>query len=177
MPVILVSCTLGFVAGRAEVASHGEQAESNDRGITKREVFFSPKGGCTEAVIREVGVAKTTIRVFAYSFTSRPIAQALAAAKGRGVDVKAVLDGSNADDRNSAMSVLTEAGCQVLLDTTHAIMHNKVIVVDGSTVMTGSFNFTAAGEARNAENLLVMRDPSLAAKYEANWAAHAAHSR
>lgn len=40
-------------------------------------VFFSPKGGCTEAVVENVGKAKTTILVQAYSFTSAPIANLL----------------------------------------------------------------------------------------------------
>ena len=42
--------------------------------------------------------------------------------------------------------------------------------------MTGSFNFTKAAEENNAENLLVIRRPDLAAKYTANWKAHAEHS-
>ena len=50
------------------------------------------------------------------------------------------------------------------------------MVIDGQTVITGSFNFTTAAEENNAENLLVIRSPDLAAKYTANWQAHAAHS-
>ena len=43
------------------------------------------------------------------------------------------------------------------------------MVIDGETVITGSFNFTAAAQNRNAENLLVLDDPALAAQYKANW--------
>ena len=50
------------------------------------------------------------------------------------------------------------------------------MVIDGETVITGSFNFTKAAEESNAENLLVIQDPVLAAKYLANWSAHAEHS-
>jgi phosphatidylserine/phosphatidylglycerophosphate/cardiolipin synthase-like enzyme len=42
--------------------------------------------------------------------------------------------------------------------------------------MTGSFNFTKAAEMNNAENLLVIQDAALAAKYTANWQAHLIHS-
>jgi phosphatidylserine/phosphatidylglycerophosphate/cardiolipin synthase-like enzyme len=43
------------------------------------------------------------------------------------------------------------------------------MVIDGETVITGSFNFTKSSEERNAENLLVLRDGALAERYEANW--------
>ena len=71
--------------------------------------------------------------------------------------------------RYSAASYLTNAGIPVWVDTKVAIAHNKVMVIDGATVITGSFNFTAAAQKSNAENLLVLNDPSLAAEYTANW--------
>jgi len=52
------------------------------------EVHFSPKGGCTEAVVKELGAAKKMVLVQAYSFTSAPIAKALVDAHKRGVDVR-----------------------------------------------------------------------------------------
>jgi phosphatidylserine/phosphatidylglycerophosphate/cardiolipin synthase-like enzyme len=57
----------------------------------------------------------------------------------------------------------------------NAIAHNKIMVIDGQTVITGSFNFTKAAEENNAENLLVIRSPELAATYAANWQVHADH--
>lgn len=51
---------------------------------TPVKVFFSPKGGCTEAIISEIDQANTEILVQAYSFTSAPIAKALVAAHKRG---------------------------------------------------------------------------------------------
>ncbi len=64
----------------------------------------------------------------------------------------------------------------VKIDSEHAIAHNKVMVVDGETVITGSFNFTKAAEENNAENLLVIRDKKLAKRYAENWQEHAGHS-
>jgi len=63
-----------------------------------------------------------------------------------------------------------------MIDAQHAIAHNKVIVIDENIVITGSFNFTKAAESNNAENILVIRDPTLAEKYLKNWKTHAAHS-
>ena len=64
-----------------------------------------------------------------------------------------------------------------LIDAQHAIAHNKIIIVDDYLVLTGSFNFTKAAEEKNAENLLVINDPSLAKRYLENWHAHETHSQ
>lgn len=58
----------------------------------------------------------------------------------------------------------------------HAIAHNKVMVLDGKTVITGSFNFTKAAEEKSAENVLIVRDKVLARLYRENWEAHRGHS-
>jgi phosphatidylserine/phosphatidylglycerophosphate/cardiolipin synthase-like enzyme len=140
------------------------------------EVYFSPNGGCTAAVVREVGAARETIHVQAYSFTSAPIAQALAQAKERGVQVEVILDKSNRTARYSGADYLVHHGIPTRIDSAHAIAHNKVMIIDSAVVLTGSFNFTAAAERHNAENLLVLRDPKLAAEYLRNWKLHAVHS-
>jgi phosphatidylserine/phosphatidylglycerophosphate/cardiolipin synthase-like enzyme len=139
---------------------------------------FSPKGGCTDAVVRELGHARHEILVLAYSFTSRPIAQALVDAKLRGVRVEVVLDHSNEKDAYSDLHFFLEQGLAPLVDPHHAIAHNKVMVVDGKTVLTGSFNFTHQAENENAENLLVLKGhPDLVRLYRADFAAHKAHAR
>jgi len=140
-------------------------------------VYFSPSGGATDAVVREVNTASQQILVQAYSFTSVPIAKALVDAHKRGVKILAVLDKSNQTEKYSAATFLVNVGIQTLIDDQHAIAHNKVMVIDSATVITGSFNFTKAAEERNAENLLVIKDaPELVTAYEANVQAHAAHS-
>ncbi len=139
-------------------------------------VFFSPKGGCTEAVVKELDAARATILVEAYSFTSTPIAKALVDAHKRGIKVEVILDKSQRTEKYSSATFLVNMGIPTLIDAVHAIAHNKIMVIDDTTVITGSFNFTKAAEENNAENLLVIRSPELAAKYTANWKAHAAHS-
>jgi len=63
------------------------------------------------------------------------------------------------------------------VDDVHAIAHNKIILIDGETILTGSFNFTKAAEGRNAENLLVLKGfPDLVRQYEENYKLHKAHS-
>jgi phosphatidylserine/phosphatidylglycerophosphate/cardiolipin synthase-like enzyme len=140
------------------------------------EVYFSPQGGCTEAVVEEIDAAQTAILVQAYSFTSTPIAKALVGAHQRGLDVQVILDKSQRTEKYSSADFLLHAGIPAYVDSEHAIAHNKVMVIDSHTVITGSFNFTNAAEAHNAENLLVIRSPELAERYAANWKAHLEHS-
>ncbi len=140
------------------------------------EVYFSPRGGCTEAIVRELGNAQSSVLVQAYSFTSAPIAKALVAAHQRGVRVEVILDSSQKSDKYSEADFLANMGIPTRLDGQHAIAHNKVMIIDNRVVITGSFNFTRSAETSNAENLLVIRDAALAERYAANWAEHAAHS-
>ncbi|MEI7606956.1 MAG: phospholipase D family protein [Rhodospirillaceae bacterium] len=140
------------------------------------DICFTPGGECTDIVVREVDAARRQVLVQAYSFTSAPIAEALVKAKRRGVDVRTVLDKSQKTERYSGATFLANGGVPVLIDSAHAIAHNKVMVIDGATVITGSFNFTKAAQERNAENLLVIRDAAIAAMYGRNWQEHAEHS-
>jgi phosphatidylserine/phosphatidylglycerophosphate/cardiolipin synthase-like enzyme len=113
--------------------------------------------------------AHSTIRVAAYSFTSKPIAQALLADARRGVDVRVVVDKSNATARYTAATFLANEGVPLRVDYRYAIMHDKFMVVDGQTVEEGSFNYTAVVEAKNAENVLVLHDPVVAQRYGEEW--------
>lgn len=150
---------------QAKPAPHGEE-----------EVYFSPKGGCTEAVVKNLDQAEKSVLVQAYSFTSLPIAEALVNAHKRGVKVKVLLDKSQRRGKGSKLELLVNAGIPVSIDTKHSIAHNKVMIIDGVTVITGSFNFTTAAGDRNAENLLVIRDKAVARKYRGNWSSHSKHS-
>ena len=123
------------------------------------EVRFSPRGGCTEAVVQEIDAAKTSILVQAYSFTSAPIAKALVDAHKRGVHIEVILDKSQRTEKYSSADFVQHAGIPAYIDAEHAIAHNKVMVIDGQTVITGSFNFTSSAEDRNAENLLLSPYP------------------
>ena len=88
----------------------------------------------------------------------------------------AILDASNRTKNYSAADFLTHEGVETYVDSMHAIAHNKIMIIDGTTVLTGSFNFTKAADQKNTENLLVIRDDKVVAKYEANWQAHFRHS-
>lgn len=58
------------------------------------DVYFSPDGGTTNAIISVLNNAKSEILVQAYSFTSAPIAKAIIDARKRGIRIEVVLEKS-----------------------------------------------------------------------------------
>ncbi len=141
------------------------------------DVYYSPKGGATAAVVQEIAAAKSEILVQAYSFTSAPIAKALVDARKRGVRIEAVLDKSQRKEKYTAADFLLHAGIPTYIDAVHAIAHNKIIIIDRITLLTGSFNFTKAAEEKNAENLLILKgNKPLVDRYYQNYAVHKAHA-
>jgi phosphatidylserine/phosphatidylglycerophosphate/cardiolipin synthase-like enzyme len=139
-------------------------------------VFFSPKGGCTEAVINEIDKAQKSVYVLAHSFTSDTIAKALVSAHDRGVNVEIILDKSQRTAKSSLASFVEQSGIHTKIDAAHAIAHNKVMIIDGEVLITGSFDFTKVAEEKNAENLFIVRDKALAEKYFENWLVHFGHA-
>jgi phosphatidylserine/phosphatidylglycerophosphate/cardiolipin synthase-like enzyme len=100
---------------------------------------FTPGENCTDTIVQALGGAKHTVLAQASSFTSAPIAKALLDAHKRGVQVQVILDKSQRSDKYSSADFLANQGVPVLIDANHAIAHNKIIVVDGEVVITGSF--------------------------------------
>lgn len=150
-------------------------------------VYFSPRGRATDAVVEQLEQATQTIEVMAYQFNSAPIAKALLDAHKRGVQVTVVLDPGQEENlgiqlegqprRYSSATFFHNQSIPVYIDRRHAIAHNKVMLIDGRTIITGSFNFTKAGEESNAENLLIVRDkPEIYSAYERNFREHLKHA-
>ena len=146
--------------------------------IIELRAFFSPKGGCRDALVEEIKKARREILVQAYSFTADPLTFGLVEAKKRGVDVVILLDKSNELERYSDLKIFLDQGLHPLIDHDHAIAHNKVMILDGKTLVTGSYNFTNQAEGENAENLLIIRGHGeLVRQYRANFMKHKTHCK
>jgi len=147
------------------------------------EVVFSPWDDGEGAIIRCLNEALHTIYVQAYVLTSRPIARALQVARGRGVAVYILADADMAEKGTSSqIPRLAAEGMPIWLETRYAAAHNKVILIDTEsgkgTVITGSYNFSWSAQARNAENLLILRgNPALGRRYLDNWKRHRAEAQ
>lgn len=160
--IILLASTFAFSTAYAYPMNIACQAD----------VEYSPNGGGEQLVVNAINAAHQQILVQAYNFTSPAILQALYDAKTkRGVDVRLILDKSNEQVRyQQLIQPFIAAKVPVYTDYSVAIAHNKVMIIDNSTVITGSFNFTVSAQRRNAENVEAFYNcPVMAAPYVQNW--------
>lgn len=138
--------------------------------------WFSPRGGCTEAIVDTFNKAEKSIDVQVYNFTSEPIANALIKAAERKVPVRIIVDKRAAAQKWSQAARCAASGCKVWLDGSHPIAHNKAAVVDGRLLLNGSFNYSRSAEY-NAENLYLENGKATVQKYVENFDLHLQHSK
>jgi len=146
------------------------------------QVAFTPWDNAEAMIVDGIRRAKQQILVQAFSFTSRALANALMAAKRRGVDVQVLADREQTfSGEASRIPELVQAGIPVMLEVRYQSAHNKVMILDAGTadaaVITGSYNWTYAAQYKNAENVLILRhNPDVANAYAANWRRHLAEA-
>jgi len=139
------------------------------------EALFTPGDAIDARLVALIDGARREVLVQAFTFTSRRIARALGAAHHRGVKVEVLADRAQTFEvPGSAVPALAREGVPVWLDGNYAAAHNKVVIVDAGTpgvaLVTGSYNYTAAAQTKNAKNVLIVRgDIALAAQYRDNF--------
>jgi phosphatidylserine/phosphatidylglycerophosphate/cardiolipin synthase-like enzyme len=143
-------------------------------GSAEVEVAVTPGDDIAGLIVRHIGGARESVRMQAYLFTHKGIARALGAATRRGVAVEIIADARQYEAGGlPVLADLGRAGVRVWLNAGMAASHNKVIIIDGATVLTGSYNFTHAAQSRNAENIVVLSgNRALATRFTANFERH-----
>ncbi len=121
-------------------------------------IFFSPNGGIAEEIIKQIDNAQEYIDIAMYSFTSEPIAEAVVRAKGRGVEIRILMDKEQSQGKYSKYQFFLDNGIAIIQDRHAGIMHNKIILIDGKVLFTGSYNLSKSAEEKNQENLLMFID-------------------
>lgn len=129
-------------------------------------VFFSPGGGADRALVGLVKQAQSSVHFLAYNLTANDLGKALVEANQSGVDVRGVMDAETARNSTGSEYEMLHKAKIAVLDANKGLMHHKVIIVDQRWVVLGSYNFTASAEKSNNENLLILDNPGLAAKFE-----------
>lgn len=142
------------------------------------EVAFAPWDDVERLVMDQIDGAKQAVYVQAYTLTSRNIARTLIAARERGLKVEVIADRDKVlKDEHSALPRVAGNGVTLWLDGKYSAAHSKVMIIDPDgkepVVVTGSYNFSYAGKAKNAENVLVLSGQrALAKSYMDNWKRH-----
>jgi phospholipase D len=154
--------------------TYGNDSEKINRSRVispKIDLCFTPPSNCANLITNVINQAKNTIHMQAYGLTHPEIINSLIKAKGRGVEVRILLDRSNLAQKYSKIEELKQTGIEVGIDRVSGIAHNKIIIADLYTVVTGSFNFTVSAAKRNVENVLIIQDSNIAHSYLQNWLA------
>jgi phosphatidylserine/phosphatidylglycerophosphate/cardiolipin synthase-like enzyme len=172
-PLLIVAFVIGFES--KSYLSPPTQTIVQSPNLTCK-VCFTPRQACLPMILEEIDKAATSIHMQAYSFTSKPIADALIRAHERGVTVVVIADKSQRKEKHTQIHNVKRAGVMVYIDTKPAISHSKIITFDRKSVLTGSYNFSNAAENRNAENVVLLVSPELANMYEDNFASRLAVS-
>lgn len=133
-------------------------------GRARMRVFFSPLGGTRDAILEELAQAEHSIRFMAFSFTDMAMADLLVEKKKAGLEVEGIFDDCLIDSR-SVYHALRAKGIRCWRDGNQALMHHKVFVIDGRTVITGSYNFSQSAEKNNNEDCVIISSRSLARRY------------
>ena len=137
---------------------------------TEIETYFSPEDRIADKVVNLVGEAKTSIHFLAFSFTHPGIGKAMLDKGKAGVSVAGVFEKTQTSGARSEFGRLSAAGFPVYLDANPRNMHHKVIIIDGVTTLTGSFNFSENADRNNNENALIIRNnTSVGKSYEEEY--------
>lgn len=134
--------------------------------------YFSPDDVCERQCVAEVKKAKKSVHVAMYSFVSRALAQELVNAARRGCEVVVIADDHQqsievAETVNSLLE--SEPRIRYVRGNNHlgnySSIHHKYAIVDGETVLGGSFNWTSQANRYNDENLIVVKSKKLAVRF------------
>lgn len=130
------------------------------------QVYFSPNGGCQDAVVSAMNQANESIDIAMYYLSSAPIAHAIVRAKLRDVRIRLVLDQGQEIESASKSGYLIGHGLEVRYHLGFGLMHNKFAIIDRKYLITGSFNWTQTAQERNEENMLILQDQAVISQYQ-----------
>jgi phosphatidylserine/phosphatidylglycerophosphate/cardiolipin synthase-like enzyme len=164
--ILVVGLLVGFGAPHSTGAAYAPQSASRQEIAG---IYFTSQGKPSQPLIDRLSGANSTIYVMIYSFTLAEVADALIEAQAGGVEVRVVIEKKNAYGKGSQYEWLRDAGVDVRLSGNSSLMHHKVAVIDGSTVITGSFNWSSNADAKNDENMVVLVNPPAAQAFSGEF--------
>ena len=132
---------------------------------TPLQILFSAEDGAVDSLIAILNDAQVSIRFLAFSFTDYPMAQAMIARAQAGVDVQGIFETFGSNSPRAELKTLWCAGLPVRQDGNSSFLHDKVIIIDNSIVVTGSLNFSSSADKENEENVVILDNPEIAALY------------
>ncbi|SGA07064.1 phospholipase D [Chlamydia abortus] len=91
-----------------------------------------------------------------FALTYPPIFEELNAAQKRGVDVKILIDKDFEKLSIARLQALIDPKLKLYTKTTRHRLHHKFAIIDQSTLITGSVNWSISGFCSNTEDMLIL---------------------
>lgn len=135
----------------------------------KWQTCFTPQQKCGDFLVSVLNEAKESIYLQAYVLSSQPIVDALVHAHQRGVNIKVLVDNAQLWMSYSKVGFLATNNIDVYVDVYATLAHNKVIIIDKTITITGSYNLSNAADKRNIENLILIKDLNVTKSYLDNF--------
>ncbi len=130
-------------------------------------VYFSPQDNIIDTIlIPYINNAKNYIYIPTFVITHKNVTQALINAKERNVDVKIILDATNANNTHTTHERLRRHGIEVKTENFAGKMHSKSVIIDDKYTFIGSMNLSKSGTSRNDENIVLIENPNIAKFYK-----------
>ncbi len=130
----------------------------NQQLVQQSDSFFSPGEACRSAIVQQLNDARKQLKICVFTISDDAITESIINAHKRGVGVMLITDNDKSLDLGSDIERISKSGISVKMDRTSDHMHHKFMVVDGSSVLTGSYNWTRSAAKYNHENILLTKE-------------------
>ncbi len=169
---MLIASTL-FTGCSSKSANAGTLNNTQTQSTVIESYFTTRDGNLDKILIREINSAQQELDVAIYTITKPDIANAIVDAKNRNVAVKIITDKENSQSKyeQSLLNLFKKNNIPVKVNSHEGLMHLKLTIIDGKTVLGGSYNYTKQATENNDENLLVIRDKYIVSDYMTEFAA------
>lgn len=159
-----------FERGEFGTRSSDDGIVSFRQGESEVSIIFAAEGDEVAALKAEIEGATRSIRIMTFVFSLEELAEAiLLQATHSEFVVQGVFEKRNSTASWSQLPALHCAGAAMRQDGSRYVLHHKVIIIDEDTVITGSFNFSRSAAQRNDENIVIIRDATIAGLYLDEW--------
>lgn len=144
----------------------GKKAKNPIINLSKKRIenYFCPEDKCQEQVLKELEKSKESINFMIFSFTDNKIGEELIQKNKQGIKVEGIMEKTQ-NSNYTEFHKLKEEGINVKWYEKKYKLHDKVFIIDGKTVITGSYNPTQNADENNDENILIIEDEGIAKKY------------
>ncbi len=122
------------------------------------DAYFSPGEACRNVIISQIKSATSHLQICVFTISDDYITDAIIGSHKRGTQIKIITDNDKSLDEGSDIEQIAKLGITVKMDRTTDHMHHKFMLVDGKSLITGSYNWTRSAAKFNHENILLTRE-------------------